>query len=85
MQRRRGRFGGAGGKNDLTGVIGAKQGGDLLMRTLQRPARGQTKVMNRRRVAVMFGQKRHHRLQHHRVDTGGGVIIEINLFHLYSP
>ena len=47
MQRRRGRFGGAGGKNDFTGVIGAQQGGNLLMRTFQRPARGQTKVVNR--------------------------------------
>jgi hypothetical protein len=59
-----------------------QQGGHLLMRALQRRLRRQTKIMYRRRVAVKVGQKGHHRFQNHRVETGGGVIIEINLFHL---
>ena len=77
-----GGFGGAGGKDDLAGILRAQQRRSLLVRAFQSRLGRNAKIVYRRGVAVKIGQKGHHRFQNHRVQTGGGVVIEINLFHL---
>src|SRR5258708_197835 len=74
------RFRAATGKNDLLRTC-ADQRGDLLARCFDRSACLLPKSVNRGGVAILPRQIRKHRVKHFRLDSGSGVVIQIDAIH----
>jgi hypothetical protein len=71
-------LGGAAGEDDL-GRVGIDRGSDFRARLLNRLARGGAEgVTDAAGVAVILREIRQHRVEHARVDAGGGVIVEVD-------
>ena len=71
------RLGAAAGENDFV-RLAAQERGDALVRELDRFLHLRPETMRAGRISVLRGQERHHLLQDLRVDSGAGVVIEIN-------
>ena len=73
-------LGAAAGENHLA-RLGPEHGGDPVPGVVQQRPRPSADLVNARRVAPDFPQKRQHRLPDRWIERRGGVVIEINRRH----
>ena len=68
------------GKNDFLGAR-ANQRGDLFACRFHRGARLLSKSVNRGGIAELARQIGQHRIEHFRLDSRGGIVIQIDAIH----
>ena len=67
----------------ISAADGVDEGGHLAARRFQPLLRALSEMVDAGRVTIHLSEARHHRLENFRSDGSGGVVIEVEMLHLY--